>query len=201
MNGEFEKITSVIRIWRGWMRYCASSWLTYCFNNIWNFWVYMLMCMAILFAWQDSAIAKDRPVIIYESEGGIMFLGLFNVVVEVFSSGRVHYLGGGEGVYTQGHRYSQINKKQLHALVKAFDDYKFFDLNNSYISGFGDSDSSPPERITINSNGRKKSVVFNYRNEKALKILPDLILKTVDFKRWVCFPPSYRKHDRCHVWY
>lgn len=169
--------------------------------GVWNFWIHALFCIVVLFAYQNNAVAKDKPVISYEIKGGIMFLGLFDVVVEVFSSGRVHYFGDGEGVYTQGHRYSQVNKKQLHAVMKAFDKYKFFDLEGNYISGFGNSDSSPLERITININGRKKSVVFNYKNEEALKVLPDLIIKTVDFKRWVCFPPSYREHDRCHVWY
>jgi hypothetical protein len=129
--------------------------------------------------------ARESPVIIYAKHGYARHLGTYRVKVEIFSSGKVRYFGGGNGVYSQGYRYGKISSQQLKRLTNTFLDKDFFQLDEFYFTPFNRyRDGYFPDRVILNLKGQKKTIVF----DTELRELSTLIRNTVNLKQWACFP-------------
>ncbi len=129
---------------------------------------------------------NNEPVITLETGGGEAGCWM-SYKMEIFKDGKVHWLGLSY-VHVKGHRYKRIGKRKVAALLKKFDEAKFFEITNNFTEreailakiktpGFVLPPKGSPElarmdrafvihtdasvfNITLNTGGRKKTISY-----------------------------------------
>lgn len=155
--------------------------------------------------------SEDRPVIAYADKNGDLGMGLWEIKIEIFKNGKVHYFGKGDAVYIQGDRYTYISQAKLKKLIKTFVNVHFFDmkLQPSLWSLWRPPllpppimwDQHSPPSITFSYRGRERTTT---ERGEVIYTLRENIYRTVNFKQWACFPPSQNtdyKYTHCNYWY
>ncbi len=191
----------------------VPSILTSYFSLFYEFLIIISSLLIILFSLSMNEVhADDKPVIAFADKNGNVVMGLWDIKIEIFRNGKVHYFGKGQAVYVQGDRYTHISQAKLKKLIKTFINAQFFEMELS-ISTLWSRWHPPlltppvilyrnrqtPPTITFNYRGRKRTIEME--GGKTIYALEESIFRAVNLKQWVCFPPSDETHKDCNFWY
>ena len=156
----------------------------------------------------NQVYASDKPVIAYADKNGVLGVGAWNIQIQVFSDGKVHYFGDGTMVYEKGDRYSKISKAKLNKLIREFLGVRFFEIKvtPSLMDLWHPPLKLPP---VMWDQQAPPAITFNYENQvrtvssrdEFIYSLQESIFRTVNLKHWVCYPPSHSNHEQCNYWY
>ncbi len=141
--------------------------------------ILMLICITFLVSCRAAKEEVDTSVVIsMQKTKCIDACPVYTI--DIYESGVV-YFNGRENVDKLGEFKIKLSKKELQRLINIFNDYKFFNFQDRYVS---DAKDLPTTYIYFSHNGRRKRVMDYDGAPQTLKKLENEVAQLIKIPKW-----------------